>query len=155
MKSIEQICAEYHGLNVDDLRNKSRKQPLVEARQQAMYFYRKFTRLTTERIGLIFNRDHSTTIYNCRIVDIWIDSKNNFNFEQKKNTQEIEVLLLMEGYNLKRDYNNKEYQQISLKELFYSCMKEVSKGSNEIPTILRAFEDRIIKTGIKWTEREK
>ncbi|MDA8262878.1 MAG: chromosomal replication initiator protein DnaA [Actinomycetota bacterium] len=60
---IESISA-YYGLSPLEIRGASRKRPLVEARQVAMYVFRELTDLSFPAIGKEFgNRDHTTVMY--------------------------------------------------------------------------------------------
>lgn len=61
---ILQATAEAYGLTVADLVSSSRKQPLAQCRQVAMYLCRDLTSLSLPRIGEVFGgRDHTTVMY--------------------------------------------------------------------------------------------
>ncbi|MEX1043609.1 MAG: chromosomal replication initiator protein DnaA, partial [Acidimicrobiia bacterium] len=61
---ILQATAEAYGLTVGDLVSASRKQPLAQCRQVAMYLCRDLTSLSLPRIGEVFGgRDHTTVMY--------------------------------------------------------------------------------------------
>jgi chromosomal replication initiator protein len=61
---ILQATAEAYGLTVGDLVGVSRKQPLAQCRQVAMYLCRDLTSLSLPRIGEVFGgRDHTTVMY--------------------------------------------------------------------------------------------
>ncbi|MEX2279437.1 MAG: chromosomal replication initiator protein DnaA [Acidimicrobiia bacterium] len=61
---ILQATAEAYGLTVADLVSASRKQPLAQCRQVAMYLCRDLTSLSLPRIGEVFGgRDHTTVMY--------------------------------------------------------------------------------------------
>jgi chromosomal replication initiator protein len=50
--------------------SKSRKRNYVQVRQVSMYLASKYTRMPAGRIGqLIRNRDHSTVIHSCNIIE--------------------------------------------------------------------------------------
>ena len=62
--TILQATAEAYGLTVADLVSSSRKQPLAQCRQVAMYLCRELTSLSLPRIGEVFGgRDHTTVMY--------------------------------------------------------------------------------------------
>jgi chromosomal replication initiator protein len=61
--AIIAVTAESFGYHPDDLTSKSRKQPLVTARQIAMYLCRELTDDSLVQIGALFNRDHSTVLH--------------------------------------------------------------------------------------------
>lgn len=157
MKSIEQICADYHGFPVEKIYEPDRRIPYSEARQQAIFFYRKYTPLCTEKIGRILKRDHATVIYATKLVDSWLAPNFNFCYDRKMNTIEIEKLILAEGYVSKSE-KKKAYAEMNLKSLFYEILRTIrdektklSKGNeNELPMMITAFEDKMIKTGIEW-----
>ena len=61
---ILRATAEAYGLTVADLVGASRKQPLAQCRQVAMYLCRDLTSLSLPRIGEVFGgRDHTTVMY--------------------------------------------------------------------------------------------
>ena len=61
---ILRATAEAYGLSVAELVGPSRKQPLAQCRQVAMYLCRELTSLSLPRIGEVFGgRDHTTVMY--------------------------------------------------------------------------------------------
>ena len=63
---ILEATAEMYGFTVDDLRSKSRRRPLVIARQVAMYVTRELTDLSYPAIAREFGgRDHTTVMHAC------------------------------------------------------------------------------------------
>lgn len=65
----ERVC-EYYGFSSNRLREKTRKQEVVEARQVAMYLSKKYTKSSLKSIGLQFGgRDHSTVIHAVSTVE--------------------------------------------------------------------------------------
>jgi chromosomal replication initiation ATPase DnaA len=64
----EQFAREFR-LNSGDLQSKSREQRIAFARQLAMYLCRKITGAPFESIGEHFNRDHSTVIHACQLIE--------------------------------------------------------------------------------------
>ncbi|MCH8123381.1 MAG: chromosomal replication initiator protein DnaA [Bacteroidetes bacterium] len=76
---IRDIVAESFDLDPDLLIGKSRKRPIVDARQVAMFFCKQLTQLSLEAIGRRFGgRDHSTVIHACRAVQARIDTDPGF-----------------------------------------------------------------------------
>lgn len=58
-----QVC-DYFGIDTNKVREKTRKQEIVEARQIAMYLSKQMTKSSLKTIGLQFGgRDHSTVIH--------------------------------------------------------------------------------------------
>jgi hypothetical protein len=61
------------------LENKhTRKRPYVEIRQLTMYCMRKFTYISSDKVGKIFNRDHATVLHAVKTMD------NLLNFHKDK-----------------------------------------------------------------------
>lgn len=70
LDQIQNIVAEYFGVNTDALRSKTKKKEFVQARQIAMYFCKKFTNASLKTIGLNFGgRDHTTVIHALQTVE--------------------------------------------------------------------------------------
>jgi chromosomal replication initiator protein len=64
IESIQNYVSDYFGMDPNKLRDKTRKQEIVEARQIAMYLSKKMTKSSLKTIGLHFGgRDHSTVIH--------------------------------------------------------------------------------------------
>ncbi len=64
IESIQNYVCDYFGIESNKVREKTRKQEVVEARQIAMYLSKKFTKSSLKTIGLHFGgRDHSTVIH--------------------------------------------------------------------------------------------
>ncbi|MDH4119562.1 MAG: chromosomal replication initiation protein, partial [Acidimicrobiia bacterium] len=56
--------ARLYGFGVDEMTGSSRRQPLVLARQIAMYLCRELTDLSLPKIGVLFGgRDHTTVLH--------------------------------------------------------------------------------------------
>ena len=65
---IIRTTAQAYGFSPDDLLSSSRRQPLVLARQIAMYLCRELTDLSLPKIGENFNRDHTTVLHSVEKV---------------------------------------------------------------------------------------
>ena len=64
------LTAEMFGFDIDQITGGSRRRPLVDARQVAMYVTRNMTDLSFPDIGKEFgNRDHTTVMHACRKVE--------------------------------------------------------------------------------------
>ena len=85
-EGIRDMVAESFDLDPDLLIGKSRKRPIVDARQVAMFFCKQLTQLSLEAIGKRFGgRDHSTVIHACRAVQARLDTDPAF----KKHAEQI------------------------------------------------------------------
>lgn len=70
IESIQNYVCDYFGIDTNKVREKTRKQEIVEARQIAMYLSKKFTKSSLKTIGLHFGgRDHSTVIHAISTVE--------------------------------------------------------------------------------------
>ncbi|MFU8812357.1 MAG: chromosomal replication initiator protein DnaA [Balneolaceae bacterium] len=64
IEAIQNYVCDYFSIDTNKVREKTRKQEIVEARQIAMYLSKKFTKSSLKTIGLQFGgRDHSTVIH--------------------------------------------------------------------------------------------
>ena len=69
IENIQQAVAEYYNLKVSDMYSKSRKGPIVYARQVAMYLAKELTQKSLPEIASFFGkRDHTTIMYACRKI---------------------------------------------------------------------------------------
>ena len=66
---IQKAVADFFDLTVENLKSKKRTANINKARQIAMYICKMTTEETIEKIGLEFNRDHSTVIHACNVID--------------------------------------------------------------------------------------
>ena len=67
---IQKVVSEYFQMDVETLQSKTRKRHIVQARQLAMYFAKKFTKASLASIGTqIGKRDHATVLHACKTVD--------------------------------------------------------------------------------------
>jgi len=83
---IQKIVSEYFQMNIDTLQSKTRKRHIVQARQLAMYFAKKFTKASLASIGSqIGKRDHATVLHACKTVD-------NLTFTDKQFRKYVEDL---------------------------------------------------------------
>ena len=76
---IRDIVAEYYAMSPELLIGKSRKRPIVDARQVAMHFCKLMTQHSLEAIGRRFGGlDHSTVIHACKAIQARIDTDPRF-----------------------------------------------------------------------------
>lgn len=67
---IKRVVCSYLGLQQTLIISRGRKGHIVEARQMAMYFIRKYTRLSLKQTGMEFGGlDHSTVIHASHTVN--------------------------------------------------------------------------------------
>jgi len=83
---IQKVVSEYFQMDVETLQSKTRKRHIVQARQLAMYFAKKFTKASLASIGSqIGKRDHATVLHACKTVD-------NLSFTDKQFRKYVEDL---------------------------------------------------------------
>ncbi len=86
IESIQSIVGEHLSVNVQAMKDKTRKRDIVQARQIAMYFAKEMTRHSLKSIGMHFGgRDHSTVIHALQTVNDLVATDKYF----KKNVLEI------------------------------------------------------------------
>jgi len=78
--TIISTTASYFELSVDELKGSNRTASIALARQVAMYLCRDLTDLSLPKIGLLFDRDHTTVMHAFRkISEIMITDRRIFN----------------------------------------------------------------------------
>jgi len=83
---IQKVVSEYFQMDIATLQSKTRKRHIVQARQLAMYFAKKFTKASLASIGSqIGKRDHATVLHACKTVD-------NLSFTDKQFRKYVEDL---------------------------------------------------------------
>ena len=76
---IQKAVADYYSIQVDELKDKTRKKEIVIARQVAMYFCKDFTNHSLKSIGYHFGgRDHSTVIHAMQTVNDIMETDSSF-----------------------------------------------------------------------------
>ncbi len=67
---IQKVVSDYFQMDVSTLQSKTRKRHIVQARQLAMFFAKKFTKASLASIGSqIGKRDHATVLHACKTVN--------------------------------------------------------------------------------------
>ena len=88
VESILEITAELFDFTVEQLTGGSRRRPLVDARQIAMYVTRSMTDLSYPEIGRAFgNRDHTTVIHAVRKIESHMPERKDV-FDKVEHLQE-------------------------------------------------------------------
>ena len=83
---IQKVVCDYFDIPIDIMKSKTRKREVVQARQIAMYFAKKFTKASLASIGTqIGRRDHATVLHACKTVD-------NLSFTDKQFRKYVEDL---------------------------------------------------------------
>lgn len=91
--SIEDITLKvfkYNKIPIESIDDKTRKREIVECRQIAHYFSKKYTKKSLAVIGLkIGKKDHATVLHSCKTVNDLIDTDIEF----RNKIKQIEKLL--------------------------------------------------------------
>ena len=67
---IQKVVSDYFQMDIGTLQSKTRKRHIVQARQLAMFFAKKFTKASLASIGSqIGKRDNATVLHACKTVD--------------------------------------------------------------------------------------
>lgn len=90
IEEIQKLVCDYFNLPVDVVKMKSRRAPLVRARQISMYLARTMTNASLSNLGKFFGgRDHSTVIHACKQVQNLMDSDAKY----RDHVKELEKLV--------------------------------------------------------------
>ena len=67
---ILKVVCDFFQVSIDEMHSRSRIQNVALARQTSMYFVKKYTELTLEKVGrLCGNRNHATVKYACEEIE--------------------------------------------------------------------------------------
>lgn len=92
IERIQEIVANEFGISADDIRSKTRKKEIAEARQIAMYFSSIFTNITLKAIGLQFGgRNYATVIHSRDLTTEKINQNKHFANLVEKLKKDIEL----------------------------------------------------------------
>ena len=76
---IQKVVSDYFQMDIETLQSKTRRRHIVQARQLAMYFAKKFTKASLASIGSqIGKRDHATVLHACKTVNNLVDTDKQF-----------------------------------------------------------------------------
>jgi chromosomal replication initiator protein len=87
VKSIRDLVCNTLNISAEHLISNSRKREIVQARQIAMYFAKKYTKDSLTNIGnVIGKRNHATVLHACKTVQDLIETDKSF----RRTVEEIE-----------------------------------------------------------------
>ncbi|MFI2743436.1 chromosomal replication initiator protein DnaA [Zhouia sp. PK063] len=76
---IQKVVSNYFQMDIETLQSKTRKRHIVQARQLAMFFAKKYTKASLASIGShIGKRDHATVLHACKTVDNLSETDKQF-----------------------------------------------------------------------------
>ena len=77
-RRVISLVAKHSALSVSELRGKSRRQAVADARGLTMYLIRRLASISYADVGRLFgNRDHTTVLHACRKVETQLKSDHN------------------------------------------------------------------------------
>mgnify|MGYP001325754899 CR=1 FL=1 len=92
-EKIITIVSDYYQIPVMVMEQKDRHEEIVTARQVAMFFCKKFTKLSLSKIGSqIGNKDHATVLHAIKTVNNRSDTENNY----RQDIERLQELILIE-----------------------------------------------------------
>jgi chromosomal replication initiator protein len=69
IKHIQKVVCDYYNINIEALQSKNRKREIVQTRQIAMFFAKKFTKYSLSTIGSeIGGKNHATVLYADKVI---------------------------------------------------------------------------------------
>jgi len=82
LKYIKDEVCKYYEIGIDDLHEVTRKQEIVTPRQIAMYLCRRYTKLSSGKIGKeIGGKDHATVLHGIKKINNLLDTDKSFKLE--------------------------------------------------------------------------
>jgi chromosomal replication initiator protein len=89
---IQKLVSDYYGISIEQIKSKTRKREIVQARQISMYFAKQLTKASLKNIGMYFGgRDHSTVIHACQTVNDLIDTDKKFKSDVEELSKRIKI----------------------------------------------------------------
>lgn len=75
---VAQVVSSETHLSISDIKNKTRKREIVEARQIIMYFAMKLRLGTLQKVGDYFGKDHATVFHAVKTVTNLMETNKEF-----------------------------------------------------------------------------
>ncbi len=89
---IQQKVGDYFNVPLEDMKGKTRRRSVVQARQISMYLAKKYTESSLKLIGKHFGgRDHSTVIHACQAVANQMDTDRTFQDDVLELQKQIDI----------------------------------------------------------------
>lgn len=86
---IEKIICEHFDTTMEKLSYRSNCREIVFPRQMAMFFFVKFTRMSLNHIGRLFDRDHTTVINGSKTIRDLMDTDEGIRNEVEQITKKL------------------------------------------------------------------
>lgn len=92
---IQKLVCDYFTIPVDQVKSKTRKREIVQARQISMYYAKDLTKSSLKTIGMHFGgRDHSTVIHACQTVNDLMETDKKFKADIEEIGKRIKMNLV-------------------------------------------------------------
>lgn len=89
---IQKVVCDYYKIPVEQVKSKTRKREIVQARQISMFFAKDLTKSSLKTIGMYFGgRDHSTVIHACQTVNDLIETDKTFRNDVQEISKKIKI----------------------------------------------------------------
>lgn len=89
---IQKLVCDFFGITIDQVKSKTRKREIVQARQISMFFAKDLTKSSLKTIGMHFGgRDHSTVIHACQTVNDLIETDKKFKSDVEELSKRIKI----------------------------------------------------------------
>lgn len=89
---IQKLVCDYFSISIDQVKSKTRKREIVQARQISMYFAKDLTKSSLKTIGMHFGgRDHSTVIHACQTVNDLMETDKKFKSDVEELSKRIKI----------------------------------------------------------------
>jgi chromosomal replication initiator protein len=92
---IQKLVCDYFTIPVEQVKSKTRKREIVQARQISMYYAKDLTKSSLKTIGMHFGgRDHSTVIHACQTVNDLMETDKKFKSDIEEIGKRIKMNLV-------------------------------------------------------------
>jgi len=89
---IQKLVCDFYSISVEQVKSKTRKREIVQARQISMFFAKDLTKSSLKNIGMHFGgRDHSTVIHACQTVNDLIETDKKFRGDVEEISKRIKI----------------------------------------------------------------
>jgi len=93
IKHIQKVVCDYYNISLEAIQSKNRKREIVQTRQIAMYFAKKFTKYSLSTIGAeIGGKNHATVLYADKVI------KDQMSYDKNLKSQVDDIEKRIETY---------------------------------------------------------
>jgi len=93
IKHIQKVVCDYYNISIDAIQSKNRKREIVQTRQIAMFFAKKFTKYSLSTIGAeIGGKNHATVLYADKVI------KDQMSYDKTLKSQVDDIEKRIETY---------------------------------------------------------